>query len=184
MEVTGKSLEKITFADLRVHYGTGRAILVSGTGRDKVCRYRHGVMTDLGDLDPAEWVKLAKQVVEQADEQEIYEHLLEWLTQHNSFCRSPAGREQYALELHMSRVFDQEEWGDFIPFNRQYRPEALKKADIVLAKCTVCGRPRQMTRAQYQRVQACFGGQEYCYGCGGAAVISFLKNESEDIDNG
>lgn len=184
MENTQKPLDEITFSDLRVHFGTGRAILVSGTGRDKACRYRHGIMTDLGDLETDKWAQLAKALIRRTGEQAMYEHLLEWLSQHNSFCRSPGGREQYALELHMSRIFDCEEWGDFIPFNRQYRPKALEKADIVLAKCTVCGRTRQMTRAQFQRVHTCFGGQEYCYGCRDVSVITMIENKKESTNDG
>ena len=179
MENTHKPLDEITFADLRVHFGTGRAILVSGTGRDKVYRYRHGIMTDLGDLKTDEWAELAKTLIQRTGEQEMYAHLLEWLSLHNGFCRSPGGREQYALELHMSRIFDCEEWADFIPFNRQYRSAVLQKADIVLAKCTVCGRTQQKTRAQYQHLHACFGGQEYCYGCQAVSVMTLTENKKE-----
>ena len=43
----------LTFADLRVHYYTGRSYLISGEGRDKVFGYRHGVMTAGNRMDPA-----------------------------------------------------------------------------------------------------------------------------------
>lgn len=50
MSLTQKPIEELKFSDLRVHYGTGRSIHVSGTGRDKKFRYRYGAMTDLGDF--------------------------------------------------------------------------------------------------------------------------------------
>ena len=58
MSLTQKPIEELKFSDLRVHYGTGRSIHVSGTGRDKKFRYRHGAMTDLGDLEISEWNSL------------------------------------------------------------------------------------------------------------------------------
>ena len=48
MDNIGNTEHALTFADLRVHYYTGRSYLISGEGRDKVFGYRHGVMTDIG----------------------------------------------------------------------------------------------------------------------------------------
>ena len=50
MDNIGNTKHALTFAALRVHYYTGRSYLISGEGRDKVFGYRHGVMTDIGDL--------------------------------------------------------------------------------------------------------------------------------------
>ena len=47
MDNIGNTEHALTFADLRVHYYTGRSYLISGEGRDKVFGYRHGVMTDI-----------------------------------------------------------------------------------------------------------------------------------------
>ena len=58
-----------------IHYYTGRSYLISGEGRDKVFGYRHGVMTDIGDLPEAEWTRLAKQLIRQSGEQELYQQL-------------------------------------------------------------------------------------------------------------
>ena len=38
----GNTEHALTFADLRVHYYTGRSYLISGEGRNKVFGYRHG----------------------------------------------------------------------------------------------------------------------------------------------
>ncbi|MFR7742975.1 MAG: hypothetical protein ACLU3I_06595 [Acutalibacteraceae bacterium] len=40
--------------------------------------YRHGVMTDIGDLPEAEWTRLAKQLIRQSGEQELYQQLFAW----------------------------------------------------------------------------------------------------------
>lgn len=184
METLRKSVDEITFSDLRVHYGTGRSILVSGSGRNKVYRYRHGVMTDLGDLEISEWTPLAERLIERAGEEELFWLLLDWETQHNYSRQSMEKLKHQALRLHIDRVFDQEEWFDFIPFNSQYRPEVLEKADLIWTECSGCGTRQQMTRAQYTRLRRCFDGIQYCPGCGNAAVMIAAKTESEDIDNG
>lgn len=75
MDNIGNTEHALTFADLRVHYYTGRSYLISGEGRDKVFGYRHGVMTDIGDLPEAEWTRLAKQLIRQSGEQELYQQL-------------------------------------------------------------------------------------------------------------
>ena len=78
MELSGKRGEDITFADLRVHYGTGRSIHVSGTGRDKKFRYRYGAMTDLGDLEISKWKSLINALIERHGEQKIQRQLRQW----------------------------------------------------------------------------------------------------------
>ena len=65
MDNIGNTEHALTFAALRVHYYTGRSCLISGEGRNKVFGYRHGVMTDIGDLPEAEWTRLAKQLIRQ-----------------------------------------------------------------------------------------------------------------------
>lgn len=73
MDNIGNTEHALTFADLRVHYYTGRSYLISGEGRDKVFGYRHGVMTDIGDLPetvpfPVSWtVKMKKKQKETQD---------------------------------------------------------------------------------------------------------------------
>lgn len=75
MSLTQKPIEELKFSDLRVHYGTGRSIHVSGTDRDKKFRYWYGAMTDLGDLEIAEWKSLLNALIEHHGEQEIQQQL-------------------------------------------------------------------------------------------------------------
>ena len=56
MDNTEKSLDDLTFADLRVHYGTGRAFLIRQEYRRNVYGYRKGVKTDLVDLEEKDWI--------------------------------------------------------------------------------------------------------------------------------
>lgn len=90
MDNIGNTEHALTFADLRVHYYTGRSYLISGEGRDKVFGYRHGVMTDIGDLPEAEWTRLAKQLIRQSGEQELYQQLFAWEREQSHWEQSPS----------------------------------------------------------------------------------------------
>ena len=185
METNKTPAEKITFSDLRPHYQTGRAVHISGTGRNKVFGYRHGVMTDLGDLARDEWKRLAKQVIERSGEQELYQNLLEWeIGQENDGYLTDEQLEYQTLDSCMSRVFDDQKWVDYIPFNQKYRPEVLDKADLVWVKCTACGKRQQMTRVRYEYLRSTFESQLYCTNCGGFATLSLAELPEEGTGNG
>lgn len=126
MSLTQKPIEELKFSDLRVHYGTGRSIHVSGTGRDKKFRYRYGKMTDLGDLEFSEWKSLLNALIECHNEQEIQQQLRKWSKAECPWLHNDNEIEEYALELHAARIFENPAWAGYISFNRQYRPEKIK----------------------------------------------------------
>lgn len=115
MDSTKKSLDHLTFADLRVHYGTGRAFLIRQEYRRNVYGYRKGVKTDLGDLEEKDWIQLATGLILKSGEQQLQKNLLEWEQEHNYCKSSPKEMEMTALELHMARIFDDPLW---VPISR------------------------------------------------------------------
>ena len=153
MDNIGNTEHALTFAALRVHYYTGRSCLISGEGRNKVFGYRHGVMTDIGDLPEAEWTRLAKQLIRQSGEQELYQQLFAWGREQSHWEQSPSQFELDVLSLHMTRLPDNPAWCDFIPFNRKYRPEVLCNAEILWVKCSGCGKPHEMTGTQLKNIR-------------------------------
>ncbi len=166
MDNIGNTGHELSFVDLRVHYYTGRSCLLSGEDRNKVFGYRHGVMTDIGDLPEDEWTRLAKQLIEQAGEQELYRQLFAWEKEHSHWKRSAAQFEQDVLSMHIARLPDNPAWCDFIPFNRKYRPEVLSNAEIFWVKCTGCGELREMTGKQLKNIRDRSDGKLYCQHCG------------------
>lgn len=166
MDNIGNAENALTFADLRVHYYTGRSYLISGEGRSKVFGYRHGVMTDIGDLPEDEWVRLAKQRIEQSGEQELYQQLFVWEKEHDHWERKSSQFEQDVLSMHMAWLPDNPAWCDFIPFNRQYRPAVLCNAEILWTKCSGCGKLHEMTGTQFKNIRDRTGGKLYCQQCG------------------
>ena len=165
MELSGKSGEDITFADLRVHYGTGRSIHVSGTGRNKKFRYRHGMMTDLGDLEIYEWKSLLNALIEHHGEQEIQQQLRQWSRAECRWLHSEDEVEEYALSLHAARIFEDPAWAGYVPFNRQYRPEILKTAKQVWIKTSCCPKAGQITEKQLEKA-VYMGYRIRCPHCG------------------
>jgi hypothetical protein len=166
MDSIGNAEHALTFADLRIHYYTGQSYLISGEGRNKVFGYRHGVMTDIGDLTEDEWARLAKRLIEQAGEQELYQQLLVWEKEHSHWKRKELAFELDVLSMHIARLPDNPAWCDFIPFNRKYRPEVLSCAEVLWSKCSGCRKLHEMTGAQIKNIRAKSDGKLYCQECG------------------
>ena len=118
-------IQKLTYKQLRIHYGTGRALRVSGTGRDRKYTYRIGCMTDIGDIPITDWNALARYIIERDGEQNLYEGLVEY-AQSCAWLHSKKECEEYALKLHISRIFDDTEWVGYQEFNRTHRPWILQ----------------------------------------------------------
>ena len=121
--------ENLTFADLRKHYGTGRAYTISGSGRDRKTGYRIGIMTNVGDLEVSDWKKLAYMLIERAGEEKMQKWLREWYKNNVSWLRDDEERETYVLVIHIARLFDNPEWCDYERFNRKYRPEIFASSN-------------------------------------------------------
>ena len=96
----------VTFRDLRVHYRTGRAIRLTGTGRDKEYTYRVGVQTDLGDIELSVWQEAMQRLIHASGD--IY------------WWHTRAERLQESLELHSYRIFEDPRWTDYDLFYQGY----------------------------------------------------------------
>ncbi len=133
------SVAELKIEDVRFMYGTGRAIYISGTGRDKIYDYRNGCMTKIGDIEEGEWISLMKFLIERDGEQDLFKQLLAWEIEHN-FCNSDKKTlERDTLIRHSMRLFDNVKWVDFVRFNQRYRPEELTKAVLVDIVTDCCG---------------------------------------------
>ena len=133
------SVAELKVEDVRFMYGTGRAIYISGTGRDKVYDYRNGCMTKIGDIEEGEWLSLMRFLIERDGELELFKQLLAWEKEHD-FCDSDKKTlERDTLIKHSMRLFDNVKWVDFVRFNQRYRPEELTKATLVDIVTDCCG---------------------------------------------
>lgn len=129
LHVNGKvyRVEDLSFEDLRKRYGTGVGYLISDHGRGrKTYGYRLGIMTQIGDIELSVWRKLMRNLIEKAGEQNLYDTLKEWVRSF-PWLKDEEDIEQYALELHSARIFDNAQWVDYLEFNQRYRPETFTK---------------------------------------------------------
>jgi len=171
-------LASVTCAEIRRHFGTGVA-LSTGSGREKKYTYRSGVQTDIGDIREDIWYQVAEHVVQRNGELWLVDALTEWERTHNFANRKPTELRQEALDLYAFRIFDNEEWVCYLPFNRKYRPEVLVQATIVTVTTDCCKTPGEVTQAQIDRA---YVEQISCPHCGRWSTFSILPDESPPWD--
>lgn len=157
-------MANFTFADLRVHYGTGRSYTVSGEGRNRVLGYRVGKMCNAGDIEVSDWCQMVREVIRRFGEQELQAQLLSFLKDRNYTKAPKTALEEEALELHAARIFDNPEWVYFVDFNEQYRPDVLAAADLVVVLPECCKQPGRIPRVMLEKSKL-HDGQNYCPHC-------------------
>ena len=166
-------MSEISFADLRCRFQTGRSYVVSGEGRNRVYGYRNGVQCALGDLERSQWCELAIDLIQRKGELELYKQLLQYLKDHNYAKASNKELEYHALELHMDRIFDNELWVDFLPFNQKYRPDFLPATRLILILPDCCKTAGYITQARYEKNI----NFNYCPHCKRWTKISLAEEE-------
>lgn len=124
-----KPREELTFSDLRCHFGTGRSYIKSGSGRCRVLGYRYGVMTDMGDIEYSQWAALMMELIKRSNEMELFDALKCWAQENCAWLHSKNAVEEYALDLHSSRIFENPKWVAYEQFRNQYAPELKNKED-------------------------------------------------------
>ena len=108
-------LSNLTFENLRVCYGTGQAVLLSGSGRNKKYGYRSGIQTELGDIEISVWRELVKRLVIRNNDQKLLSCYKKWLKSTKNWLK-PEEIEHEALELYTYQMKDNTEWYDYEAF--------------------------------------------------------------------
>ena len=170
-------MSELTFADLRVHYGTGRAYTISGKGRDRVTGYRSGMMCNLGDIEVSEWCEMVKNLIMQKGEQELHQQLIAHMKEHHFLKQTKAELEQEALELHAARIFDDPLWVDFIVFNQRFRPEVLRTVKLVSVMPDCCRKEGFLTEERF-RERGSSQSENFCPHCGRWTKISLVDKQT------
>lgn len=166
-------MSELSFAALRCHYQTGRSYVVSGEGRNRIYGYRNGVQCDLGDIERKDWCEMVHELIHREGEQELYQKLLQYLKDHNYAKESKSELEFKALELHASRIFDNEQWVDFLKFNQKYRPEVISSTRLILIMPECCKKPGYLTLSRYNLNTS----YNCCPNCGRWTRINLVKEE-------
>ncbi len=161
------------YADLVMHYGTGQAYKIPHPYK-KLTGYRRGIQTNLGDIEISEWQRLIKGLIKKKGEQDLFDKLLTW-EKENHVLTKYDNITQHTLELFASRIFDNEEWYDFIPFNKKYFPEKLFTVSIVEVTTDCCQASLQMTMKQIEKI---FNGRLHCPACQQYTTFTYNRKEN------
>ena len=128
-------LDTITFSDIHWRYGTFQPYS-TGSGRDKKYFSRSGVATPIGDIQEDLWYQVAEHIAKREGEEWLVDALTQWDKEHNYMKESPSELRKDALQSYSHSLYDNPRWVDFIPFNRQFRPEVLETAGSSLSSPT------------------------------------------------
>ena len=168
------------FSQLRMHYFTGKSH-GSGVGRNKSYSYTEYAMTDAGEIELSKWKEMAHQVIAKHHEETLQENLLQWERDHNYTKSDEAHLELDSLDAHISRLFDNPLWVDYVPFNRQYRPAILEKAHLVWIKTACCNEPGLTTQEQVDAARGPEGNRtSHCPCCGRWSTFEVVDISHQD----
>lgn len=123
-----------SYEDLRFGYYTGRAILLSGSGRDKKYAYRNGISTKLGDIEESVWCEAMMRLIERSGELGLLQSMTEWVTNNAPLLRTDKERHKEAVILMSCRIFDDPKWAGYAEFNQKYRSDYLLKGTDIHEK--------------------------------------------------
>ena len=172
---------ELTFEQLRVRHWSGKDT-VSGVGRYKSHTYHHYAVTALGEIELAQWRKLAKELIARNNEQDLQANLLEWEREHNYTRMQPTALELESLDLHVSRIFDNPLWVYFVPFNQRYRPEVIEEAHLVWVKNVCCDEPGQTTQEQVDAAREHDGSKIIaCPCCGRWSAFEVIEDQTKEL---
>ena len=143
-------MEHLSFEDIRWRYGVFHPTS-TGAGRDKQYSAWIGVQTSLGEIEKGVWYQAAEALIQKASARTV---------------------RHKALQLHISRIFDNPRWVNFIPFNREYRPEVLEHASLVTVINECCGKPGEVTQEQ---IDGACTGTVACPHCGRWSSFSIVE---------
>lgn len=102
-------MERLSFEDIRWRYGVLHPTS-TGAGRDKQYSAWIGVQTSLGEIEKGVWYQAAEALIQKAGEQKLLEALTDWESRHNYAKDSARTVRHKALQLHISRIFDNPRW--------------------------------------------------------------------------
>lgn len=167
-------LETLDYGMIRFQYGTQRnnSIYEKGAGGRmylKQFRYRTGVMTPIGDILHQVWYELAIVLINRNYDGWLLDALVDWyvtygpqryLAKHTQNMKKDEAHRS-AIEGCVRRIYDNEDWVDYIPFNWMYRPRLVegKPFLIILPEC--CNRKGQISEQIGH-----FNDRCYCPHCG------------------
>lgn len=79
-------------------------------------------MTDIGDIEYSQWVILVLELIKRSNEMELLDALKCWAQENCAWLHNKKDIEECALDLHVSRIFENPKWAAYNQFRDQYAP--------------------------------------------------------------
>lgn len=164
--------EQMTFAELAPQYDVMRGVTKVKNGRKDSALISY-VKIRAGEIERQQWQGMVRELIRETGEEELFQYLLEWTRERILWLKTEKERENYALELHTSRIFDDEDWVGFVPFNRKYRPERFASAGLASVTTECCGKECITTLTQLKNGN----GVVCCPFCGRFSAYKMMKGK-------
>lgn len=138
---------EIGLKDLAVNSRSVRST-ATGRGDNKVITYRHGIATNLGNIERGLWKEVAAEVVKRECGETTLQKMTRFLSEGRARSRVSEDIYEEAIELCIEKSFDSPEWAYFVLYNEIFRPEALVGTDLVSVLPLCCHEPIRATKKQ------------------------------------
>lgn len=136
--------------ELKIKQSCGRSFLIGIRDRRKITEYRMYYQTPAGEFEVETWENLMLEAIDKAGENVLFEELKEYAKK-LPWLKNSKAIQNYALELHSGRIFDDPQWVGYIKFNRKCRPEALAGVPIISIWTDCCSCAGEITESMYLR---------------------------------
>lgn len=140
-------ITEIGLKDLAVNSRSVRST-ATGRGDNKVITYRHGIATNLGNIERSLWKEVAAEVVKRECGETTMQSMTGFLSEGRARSRVPEDIYEEAIELCIEKSFDNPEWAYFVLYNEMFRPEALAGTDLVSILPLCCHETIRATKKQ------------------------------------
>ena len=173
--VSQVDLSSLSHESLCPHHGTGQAFPVNVRGEKKY-RYRHGVQTDIGDVEESIWIELVKLLAERNNDLLLLNQYREFAKEDFDYAQRSIELEKQALDMYVRKCCDWKEWVGYIPFNRRYYPEKLNDPSLLKIIPDCC---KEEGIAVPEQIRMNGDGQNVvpCPICGRYTVFEIIKKE-------
>lgn len=138
---------EIGLKDLAVNSRSVRST-ATGRGDNKVITYRHGIATNLGNIERGLWKEVAAEVVQRECDERNLKNMVAFLSEGRARSREADAIYEEAIELCIEQSFDNPEWAYFVLYNEMFRPEALVGTDLVSVLPLWCHETIRATKKQ------------------------------------
>ena len=167
--------KKLSAEDLALKGRCHREETVSGSGRNRVTRFRSDVQCKAGSIEEPVWYRLIWDLAVRSGEEQLLKDLISYNAETLPFLHTKKEQENYSLETYSIRIFDHERWVAFLDFNQKYRPNALKGIAVAEIETECCKKNSLTTMARIEHDRKVSPETSFCPICGSWSRYKIIR---------